>query len=174
MSALWLWRHPRANHGAGRCIGRTDLPVDRRRAKRLAHRIRHAARRHGLPPIVWTSPLQRCCQVGRWLRDWGWDHRVEARLSELDFGDWDGRAWAEIPREALDRWAADLRDHAPGGGESQRQLHQRVQDFLAEHPQRPLLIVAHAGVMQVLQSGLLDAHQWPAPPAHGALRRLGR
>ena len=61
---LYAWRHPRAIGAEGRCIGRTDLHVDPRRAKRLAHRIRALARRQRLPRIVITSPLQRSRAVG--------------------------------------------------------------------------------------------------------------
>ena len=67
MNRMEAWRHPRPDGVAGRCIGHTDVPVDRRRAKRLAHRIRCAARREGWPKGVWTSPLRRCADVGRWL-----------------------------------------------------------------------------------------------------------
>ncbi|MCP5360863.1 MAG: fructose-2,6-bisphosphatase, partial [Sinobacteraceae bacterium] len=67
MLLLHAWRHPRVADADGRCLGRTDLPVDPRRARRLAYRIRAPARRHALPQIVVTSPLQRCRAVGRWL-----------------------------------------------------------------------------------------------------------
>jgi len=95
---LWFWRHPRAEGAEGRCIGVTDLPVDRRRAKRLAHRIRRVARRERLPRVIHTSDLQRAAAVGRWLRRWGWRHVVDARLREMDFGDWDGLHWSMIER----------------------------------------------------------------------------
>lgn len=165
----WLWRHPRAMGAAGRCIGRTDLAVDPRRAKRLAHRLRAQARRQGLPRVVWTSPLQRCAQVGRWLRRWGWTHRIDPRLRELDFGDWDGRAWASIPREAVDAWVSDFAVHRPGGGESLSDLLERLRGFVeAQRDAAPRLIVTHAGVMQALpwlaRSGRPSAAQWPAPP----------
>ena len=68
---LWVWRHPRSQGAAGRRIGRSELPVDSRRARRLTQRIRQTARRHSLPHRVWTSPLQRSAAVGRWLRHWG-------------------------------------------------------------------------------------------------------
>jgi alpha-ribazole phosphatase len=174
---LWLWRHPRAKGAAGRCIGRTDLPVDRRRAKRLAHRVRSLARRHGLPRVVWTSPLQRCADVGRWLRRWGWQHRVDLRLAELDFGRWDGRPWCEVSRVEVAQWEADFGRHAPGGGESLQALMRRALGFLQAHAgPAPLLIVGHAGWMQALTWQLAHvepprADQWPAPPPHGVLLR---
>jgi alpha-ribazole phosphatase len=175
---LWLWRHPRAQGAAGRCIGRTDLPVDRRRAKRLAHRIRRVARRAGLPHIVWTSPLQRCAAVGRWLRRWGWRHHVDMRLAELDFGRWDGLPWTEIAAQDVAAWEADFAQHRVGGGESLQQLIERQRSFIAQvaGEAQPLLVVSHAGWMQALRwaalhAALPQAHQWPSPPRHGELLR---
>ena len=128
MSALVLhaWRHPPARGAAGLCIGRTDLPVDPRRAKRQAHRMRRFARRQGLPRIVVTSPLARCREVGRWLARWGWQHRIAVDLLELDFGAWDGQPWAGVPREDFDAWCADFPHHRPGGGESVAALLQPI------------------------------------------------
>ena len=74
------WRHPRPRGVAGRCIGRTDVAVDPRKARRLARRIHREALRevaHGqaapgliapgliapgqaAPRVVCCSPLRRC------------------------------------------------------------------------------------------------------------------
>ncbi|GCL61383.1 histidine phosphatase family protein [Pseudaquabacterium pictum] len=175
VAGLWLWRHPRAQGAAGRCIGRTDLPVDRRRAKRLAHRIRRTARQQGLPRVVWTSPLQRCADVGRWLARWGWQHRTDARLLELDFGRWDGQPWTAIAHADVAAWEADFAHHAPGGGEALAALVARCRQFIAEQGgATPLLLVAHAGWMQASGLGSADglrASAWPPAPRHGALLR---
>lgn len=130
--ALTAWRHPKPRDVAGRCIGRTDVPVDRRKAKRLAHRIRAFARRGNWPRVVWTSPLRRSADVGRWLARWGWRHHIDVRLIECDFGAWDGRAWAEIGRAEIDAWTADFGAYAPGCGESVSALMARCASFLAE------------------------------------------
>jgi alpha-ribazole phosphatase len=172
---LWCWRHPRARGAAGRCIGRTDLAVDARKAKRLAHRIRACARRSGLPRAVWCSPLGRALAVGRWLRGWGFTLHVDARLAELDFGRWDGRAWSQIAHHEVEAWQHDLLHHAPGGGESLAALALRVRAFVQEAP-GARLVVTHGGwlnaLLHVLPAGTaLDATRWPAPPAHGALVR---
>jgi alpha-ribazole phosphatase len=172
---LWIWRHPKPIGAAGRCIGQTDLPVDPRRAKRLAHRIRQHARRHGLPHEICSSPLRRCADVARWLRRWGWRHHVDARLLELDFGAWDGRRWSAIAHADVLTWEADFLHHAPGGGESLQRLHARVSDVLAavRAGHLPHLIVGHAGWMSLLRrldelaQGSLTANTWPAPPRHG-------
>lgn len=172
---LWLWRHPRPQGAAGRCIGRTDLPVDARRAKRLAHRIRKLARRQGLPRVVWTSPLRRCAAVGRWLARWGWQHHIDARLLELDFGRWEGRAWADIGWQEVQAWEAHFASHAPGGGESLAAMALRLADWRAALPPSATLVVAHAGAMNLLRCGdapLPQAADWPPAPGYGRLLRL--
>jgi alpha-ribazole phosphatase len=163
---------------AGRCIGRTDLAVDPRRAKRLAHRIRALARREGLARVVWTSPLARARDVGRWLRRWGWRHRVDTRLCELDFGRWDGRPWQDIDRAEIDAWAADLALATPHGGESQAALQGRVRAFVGALEAEAAigggtLVVGHAGWIIALRSldTMLDAAAWPTPPRFGELVR---
>ncbi len=176
---LWCWRHPRADGAAGRCIGRTDVPVDPRRARRLAHRIRAVVRHERLPRVVWVSPLARSRDVGRWLARWGFACRVDARLAELDFGSWDGQAWAQVPWSAVQAWEADLRHHAPGGGESLAHLSARVMAFVAERRaagDTAVLLVGHGGWITALThplppEGAVDAARWPAPPRHGALVR---
>lgn len=176
---LWCWRHPKTIGAAGRCIGRSDLAIDARKAKRLAHRIRQVARAQGLPRVVHVSPLQRSHAVGRWLRRWGFALHVDARLAEMDFGAWDGQPWSAIAWPEVQAWEADLRDHAAGGGESLQQVADRVQAFIHVTP-RPALVVTHGGWLNVLgrldgQPGArlaqVDAAKWPSPPRHGALRR---
>lgn len=172
---LSVWRHPKPIGAAGRCIGQTDLPVDPRRAKRLAHRIRQTARREGLPHAVATSPLRRGADVGRWLRRWGWRHQIDARLIELDFGAWDGRRWSAIAHAEVLAWEDDFLHHAPGAGESLQQLHRRVVAVLAaiQAGDLPGLLVGHAGwitalgCLDRLAQGTLTAADWPPPPRYG-------
>lgn len=174
--SLWVWRHPKPHGAAGRCIGRTDLPVDPRRAKRLAHRIHAMARQEQFPREVWTSPLTRCHAVGRWLARQGFRHRVDARLAELDFGRWDGLPWSRIAPQEVAQWEADFLHHRPGGGESLAGLMQRVRGFLQEHavPGGALLVVGHAGWMQAaagLHGPTPTAATWPRAPGYGCLQR---
>lgn len=175
-SQLWVWRHPRAQGGAGRCIGSTDLPVDPRRAKRLAHRIRQAARRQGLPRYVLTSPLQRCAAVGHWLKRWGWLHDVAPQLGEMDFGRWDGLGWEQIGQQEVDAWCAAFAYHRPGGGENLHGLLARAAAW--RPPLAPVVVVGHAGWMLarrwVASGRPAPAHaaQWPAAPRHGECWRL--
>lgn len=171
---LWVWRHPRPEGAAGRCVGAgSDLPVHWRRAKRLARRIQARARRARLPHCIHTSPLARCRAVGRWLRRWGWQHRVDAALLELDFGRWEGKTWPAIGQAEVDAWCADFAQHAPGGGESLSQLLARARAW--QPAQRPALLVSHGGWMLARAWAgppPQEAAAWPAAPRYGEMRRL--
>jgi alpha-ribazole phosphatase len=164
-----IWRHPKPVGAEGRCIGgRTHLAVDPRKAKRLAHRIRAHARRHGLPREVVTSPLARAADVGRWLKRWGFVWRVDATLREMDFGAWDGKAWHDIPSADFERWMADFCGFAFDGGES---LHALLQRVVAWQPCCSLG-VGHGGwvnarLWAALQDGDPSPHTWPPPPRYG-------
>lgn len=173
---VYAFRHPRPQGAEGRCIGRTDLGVDPRRARRLAHRIRALQRRHGLARQVWTSPLRRCADVGRWLARWGWRHEVADHLIEFDFGRWDGLDWTHIDRAEIDAWCDEFVDAAPGGGESLRGLLERVGSW---RPEGPVIVVGHAGWM--LARHWLSCHAKPPTgladwttkaPAYGSGWRL--
>jgi alpha-ribazole phosphatase len=168
---LIVWRHPRPWQVEGRCIGRTDVPVDRRKAKRLAHRIRAWARRRQAPRVVVTSPLRRAADVGRWLAAWGWSHRIDPRLSELDFGRWDGQRWDRIGKEALDDWTSEFATYRPGAGESVGALVDRCAAFVANAGDA--CVVAHAGWISAAvwlaesKETTPIASQWPAGLPYG-------
>ena len=164
----WIWRHPRPRGVVGRCIGRTDVGLDPRKAKRLAHRIQRFARLHQLPREVWTSPLKRAHRVGAYLARWGWVHHVDVRLAEADFGAWDGELWANVARHELDAWCERFATYAPGGGESLEDLFARCGRVLQDWARQPRLAVGHAGWMSAArfvargQDAPTEASMWPA------------
>ena len=175
---LLVWRHPRPQGAEGRCIGaRTDLPVHWRCAKRLARRIQATARRERLPHAVWTSPLSRCADVGKWLCRWGWTHHRDASLLELDFGAWDGRRWSEIGQGEIDAWVENFVSHAADGGESLKAMLLRAASFQAPAGS---ILVSHGGWM-LARRWLMEhgpgtepsqASEWPAPPPYATCWRL--
>ena len=163
-----IWRHPKPRGAVGRCIGsRTDLPVDPRKAKRLAHRIRAYARQQGLPPEVATSPLTRAADVGRWLKRWGFRWHVDAALAEMDFSAWDGKAWAGISAAEFERWMRDFCGFDFDGGEPLGALIARAAAW--EPP--CALAVGHAGWIAArawAEPHVPTPDRWPAPLAYGA------
>lgn len=179
-AVVWAWRHPKPRGAQGRCIGRTDLAVDPRKAKRLAHRIRAAARRAGWPAQVWLSPLARSRAVGGWLRRWGWQCTVDARLAEMDFGAWEGRPWTQIPWAEVEAWQREFLHGRPGGGESLAGVAARARGFISESSGAGARrVVGHAGWINAAlhvdpAAPDFDASRWPAAPRHGSLTRIGQ
>ena len=172
--SLHVWRHPKPIGAVGLCVGCTDLPIDRRKAKRLAHRIRGQARRLSLPRCVVTSRLRRSAAVGQLLARWGWRHTVDPRLDEFDFGAWDGRPWAQIAADELDAWGRDFAAYRAGGGESVSALLERCGTFIAEGcGAGDRCVVGHAGWISAARwrkAGGGEAPQpatWPAALAYG-------
>ena len=142
---LILVRHPPADIAPGRCYGRLDVGLrDPADAARLATVIR--AHR---PVAVWSSPSRRCRSVAEALAV---PTRLDARLLELDFGDWEGVAWEAVPRPALDAWAADPLGFAAPGGESGAALLARVAEVARalRAAAGPVAVVSHGGPLRLL------------------------
>lgn len=164
---LILVRHPRPAAAEGICYGRSDLPVD---PDELA-RVHAALRDQGLPgdAPVFSSPLRRCAALAGLLSP---AVLYDADLAEMDFGDWEGRSWNDIPRAQVDAWAADLLHDRPGGGESVLDVARRVAAALARihrHGSARAIVVCHAGTMR-LAATLADG----TPPEQAALAAASR
>jgi alpha-ribazole phosphatase len=174
---LHLWRHPPLRAAEGLCVGALDWPLDARRARRLARRIEAHARTHLLPRAIAASPLSRCRAVAEHLRALGWRVRIDARLTELDFGRWQGRRWQDIAREQITAWERDFLHFRPGGGESLAELRARLAAFIedAARGRAPPLAITHAGcigALMTLAHASPSAADWPAPPRCGGYLRL--
>ena len=187
-TSFYLWRHPKPFNAQGRCIGHTDLSVDKRKLRRLANHIHAFTRRHRLPKVIWLSSLQRSRAVGDILAKRGFICHESTQLCEMNFGDWDGQPWSEIAKTEIDAWCADFARFAPSGGESVQQLCERVMRWLNQQLAAPsalnnmaphsVLVVGHAGwitaALRLWASQGVPQHAaaWPAPPKYGQLNIL--
>lgn len=148
---LILLRHTKPEGGDGLCYGRTDLPLD------ADFEASASALLADLPEIsaIVSSPLTRCRRLAERIAGARHRHlRIDARISEMDFGAWEGRPWADIPRGEIDTWAADLYGARPHGGENVTMLIERVGAALAETvaPDDPVLWVTHLGVVRAVRA----------------------
>ena len=162
-----LIRHPKPQIEAGICYGQLDIlaKIENSDLVRL---------RAELPPDlpVWSSPLLRCRQLAEQLHP---QPIVDARLAEMNFGEWEGRTWHDIPRHELDAWADDVTGYAPPGGESPTALQRRALDFIAGLDVPEAVIVTHAGVIRTLLAHWqgLPPERWTALNfAYGACTRV--
>lgn len=195
---LTVLRHARVKVPRGICYGVQDVPHS------LGHTVEVAAAfvaeaGNELPVRVRVSPRTRCRALwrgvaGHWaLDDGGQDATggnrlavvVDDRVAEMDFGNWEGRAWGDIPEAEMTAWTDNFMDHRCGGGESVRMFLARMLAAWQEDAALggPVLWVAHAGVLRGLavlerrgwqMPGSLLAADWPREALDfGAWRRFG-
>jgi alpha-ribazole phosphatase len=104
---------------------------------------------------IWTSPWDRTRSVAGVLGDrLGLPVEVDERLSELSFGAWEGRTYADIEatdHERFARWMASWETAAPPGGETLAQLLERIAAWRAGVTTGGLAI-AHAGPIRALRA----------------------
>lgn len=132
-----------------RLFGRTDATAD------LSDKDALAALRAALPEpaLLLSSPAKRCRATAAALFDRA--PETDPDLWEQDFGDWEGRAYTDLPD--LGPLTDDaLACHRPPGGESFRDLTARTARALARITgPDPVVIVAHAGTIRAALSSAL-------------------
>lgn len=124
----------------------------------------------GVP--VYSSPLKRCVKLAKLIDS---SFLIDDRLKEINFGNWEGQAWDQIPREELTAWAENIHDFSMPCGESPRQVLRRVLAFLDELNLPEVILITHAGVARLLASWDQDkkiiGEMAPAPD-YGAILRI--
>lgn len=163
-SPLYLVRHGETDWNLeGRLQGRRDVPlndVGRVQAAETAQTLRDHVPR--LEDVAWvSSPMSRARDTIEIMRTalglHAVSYRVDPRLQEIGFGQWEGLTWKEVrrlhPGEATAR-DADIWTYRPPGGESYADVTARVAAWLGEID-RPTVMVAHGGVIRALLHLLL-------------------
>lgn len=135
--------------------GATDVDLTEEGVMNMRDRLA----RISTPPWqrVISSPLRRCLGFAQETADrLNAPLHVEDDLREMHFGDWEGRAFAEIWQQddRLRLWGNDPEKHTPPGGESLADFAERVDAVLRRlvhtYPNERLLIITHGGVIRLL------------------------
>jgi alpha-ribazole phosphatase len=153
---LYLIRHPQPQVAPGICYGRSDLPL------RAPWAVDGVVDQLPAGASIVSSPLRRCADFAAALAPAGQPVRIDARLTELDFGAWEMQAWDDIPRAQIDAWAVDPLGFDGHGGERVTQMQRRVGEALAEldHSDgQDQVWITHAGVMKLVCAELLTLPQ---------------
>lgn len=133
----------------GLCYGQTNVPT-LLTADEVVARIETRVHEHA-PLHLWSSDALRCAEPAALLSArLGVRHTVDARLRELSYGDWEGMAWAELPRLEVEAWKASILTASPPGGETFVRLAARVGEWWATLQPGAHVLLAHAGVMHAL------------------------
>lgn len=167
---VYLVRHGETEwNRSGRYQGHEDVPLNeagRRQAEQLA-----AALKGIKLTAVYSSDLKRAYETAAAVaRDRELPVHTHAGLREMAFGLWEGLTFEEIKKEHAEAWSAyrgDPAGGAPPGGESFRQLQERVtaafEEITGNDGEAPgkspgrgrTLIVAHGGALKALICSLL-------------------
>jgi alpha-ribazole phosphatase len=111
---------------------------------------------------IWSSPLLRTRQTAEpTARRAGIGLTLDDGLREIAYGDWEGRAEAEVEENDTARFQA-WRTHpgwvAPPGGETGNQIAVRalavIERIRARHPDGRVLVVSHKATLRVLLCAL--------------------
>lgn len=133
--------------GALTCYGNTDVEL-RDTFEQEAAACR--ARLEGLVvDRVYTSPLSRASKLATFCGYPSAEH--DARLKEMNFGEWEGQDWEQIINGEDYRvfFSRYLIERTPGG-ESQSDHYERIKDFILEKKAEGLesiLVFCHGGVI---------------------------
>jgi broad specificity phosphatase PhoE len=116
--------------------------------------------------VIFSSPMRRAVDTAAIIQSaCGGELRLDARLAEGSFGNWEGRTRAEVlglgrqDAELLARWESDPAC-APPGGESIRSIQERmtqlVEELTDEFPDASVAMVSHVGPIKALLASVLD------------------
>ncbi|MFZ1813764.1 MAG: histidine phosphatase family protein [Rhizobiaceae bacterium] len=140
-------RHPSPLVEPGICYGQTDLDIAEEghsqieRALEITPKVKH----------VLASPALRCRKLALALagRD-GIEPVFDARLWEMNMGEWEGLAWRDIPRDLSEPWLKDPFNLPTPGGECFRDVQERVLEAISA-ADTDWAIVCHAGPIRAVQ-----------------------
>ena len=157
---LTLIRHTSVDVPKGICYGITDVPLA------LTFRSELESIRQKLADkifdAVFSSPLSRCTKLATELFPEE-QLRIDHRLTELDFGDWEMMPWDEIFESPEGKvWFGNYTRACCPNGESLIDLISRTKMFLddlKEMKHERIVLLTHAGVIRALMC--LIQHKTP-------------
>ena len=165
MLRLYLVRHGEtADNIRMRYLGVSDVPLTAN-GKREARRAAAALSKLPIRAII-SSPMRRAVDTAAIIHAAsGAELRLDARLAEGSFGNWEGRTRAEVlglgqqDAELLARWESDPAC-APPGGESIQSIQERVvrlaEELTGEFPDSSVAMVSHVGPIKALLAAVME------------------
>lgn len=142
---LYLIRHTSVDVPKGVCYGYSNVGLKSsfpQEADKVLQGI------EGLDfDAVFSSPLSRCTRLAHYC-----DFKkaiLDVRLKELNFGDWEMKAWDEIKDPNLENWYQDWLNNPATNGESFMNQYQRFSSFMADLPPKAnnIAVFTHGGII---------------------------
>jgi len=161
MVELIFIRHPQTNwNKEQKYLGRADIALNHQ-GKKQAKSISNYLRKKNISAI-YSSDLRRAYQTASIItKEHSLSIRKDARLNEIDFGNWEGMTFNQIQRKypqlAKKYLSHPLKTKIPDG-ESFLKFRSRVNKALKEILAREkgkVVIISHAGVNRIIICSLL-------------------
>jgi alpha-ribazole phosphatase len=164
---IYLIRHTAVDVEQGVCYGQKDVELAETYPEELI------SVKENLKDVefdaIYSSPLSRAKKLANDI----YPDKAEEdeRLMELNFGDWEGKAWDDIKDPNLEKWMDDFVNRKCSNGESFVMLRDRVADFWKElkgKEYNKVAVFTHGGVIRTIQAlekniKLEDSFNEPTP-----------
>lgn len=157
MTVFLLVRHGETDWNIeGRWQGQIDVPLNEKgieQSRRIAKTFRYKK-----IDRIYSSDLSRAYDTAQAIeRITGIKVEIDARLREIHQGEWQGLLVSEIQeryRHEFEQRIEDPLGVAPPGGETARQVQERVLEFIhevtAKYPQNTIAVVSHGFTIAVI------------------------
>lgn len=154
---IFLIRHTEIYNPGKLCYGQSEIPLAENFTAQfdwLSDTLEYLPKEE---TVYYSSPFRRCTKLSSYLSNE--QYTIDKRLSELNFGKWEMKAWDEIKRKDLDKWMEDFVEYKIPGGENFLTLYKRCIDFyttLLNSEMENHVIITHAGVIRSILAHVLD------------------
>lgn len=152
---IYLIRHTQTAGDPGLCYGQSNVALADSFPDEMAN-LHNKLPEFDEDCKVFSSPLTRCLQLAETFSD---EVISDARLQELNFGDWEGKRFDAIETDVLQHWMDNFVTAAPPNGENFEDLYRRTGDFwqdLLSTEAKQVLVITHAGVIRALLARALN------------------
>ena len=152
---VYLIRHTTPLIDKGLIYGRLDVPVCEERFETEKESILRQL--HVVPDKVYSSPSIRCKRLAELIAK---DVQIDERLSEYNFGDWEGKNWNTIDNDETKAWMEDFINVRSPNGETIIEMQNRVLSFWSdlsniESSVAKIVVITHGGVNRIIK-GMID------------------
>ena len=154
---IYLIRHTPVNNPQKLCYGQSDIELANDWEADFAA-LQKKLNLNLSDAIVYSSSSKRCSKLAGFLS--GDRFQIDAKLLEMNFGDWELCEWTAIDQTVLNAWMANFVKYQVPGGENFVIMHQRCTQFWEELTASPsgdkIIVVTHAGVIRSILAHILN------------------
>jgi alpha-ribazole phosphatase len=152
---IYLIRHTAVYNPNKLCFGQSEIPLEENFTADFDWIQEHLNLKE--ETSYYSSPFRRCSKLASFLSNDNFE--IDNRINELNFGNWEMKAWDIIPKKELNLWMEDFVNYRMKNGENFNDLYERSVQFYEEITnanKANVVILTHAGVIRSLASYILD------------------